>query len=69
MGDHPNADNEEVFEAKCAVKMGDVVVVASQKVNVSRSAQSENDRKTIERGNIVVDVNQTESADTLYNAV
>ena len=48
MGDHPNADNEEVFEAKCAVKMGDVVVVASQKVNVSRSAQSENDRKTIE---------------------
>ena len=68
MADHPLADLDEVFEVNCAVQMGETIVVASQKVNVTRSATSAMDRQTTERGNIVVDVNQTKVEATLYNA-
>ena len=68
MADHPLADKDEVFEVNCGVKMGETIVVASQKVNVSRAATSASDRQLTERGNIIVDVNQTLPEDTLYNA-
>ena len=68
MSDHPKTVNEDVFEVFCAVKMGDTIVTASQRVNVTRTAESDVERMTTERGNIVVDVNQNQAVDTLYNA-
>ena len=41
---------------------------ASQKINVTRDATKHLERITNEHGNIVIDVNQTESSDTLYRA-
>ncbi len=72
MSDEPSTANSAVFEANLAVKMGETIATASQKVNVSRLSASEDNgkqhRQTIERGNIVVDVNQTLEEATLYNA-
>ena len=67
MGDHPLSAKDAVFEANCAVKMGEALVVASHKVNVTRTEDAVA-RMTEERGNIVVDIEQTLPADTLYNA-
>ena len=41
---------------------------ASQKINVTRDATKHLERITNEHGNIIIDVNQTESSDTLYRA-
>ena len=44
------------------------ILLASQKLNVTREATDKLQRMTTERGNIVIDVNKTESEETVYNA-
>lgn len=67
MSDHVSTAHDAEFEIFFAVKFGSTIVVSSQLVKVNRTSTPAT-RKTIERGNIIVDVNQTMDTSVLYNA-
>lgn len=68
LGDVIVVGKNDPFAMKAFMQLIVIIFLASHKVNVTREALTLTDRLVMERGNIVVDVNQTEPLDTIYNA-